>query len=141
MIRKCRDDDIQIVLEIWLKTSTIAHDFVSPDFWVSQTEAMRTIYLPASDSYIFENEHGVVGFCSLYENHLAALFVAPEYQRQGIGKKLLDHAKKQAKKLTLSVYKENVSSYQFYFSQGFKVISEQPDQHTGHSEFTMIFHR
>ncbi|NMT19075.1 GNAT family N-acetyltransferase, partial [Vibrio parahaemolyticus] len=39
--------------------------------------------------------------------------------------------------LSLSVYKENQVSYQFYLSQGFKVISEQLDEHTGHPEYTM----
>ncbi len=39
--------------------------------------------------------------------------------------------------LTLSVYKENQASYQFYLSQGFNVISEQVDEYTGHLEYTM----
>ncbi|HCE4958424.1 TPA: GNAT family N-acetyltransferase, partial [Vibrio parahaemolyticus] len=29
------------------------------------------------------------------------------------------------------------ASYQFYLSQGFNVVSEQLDEHTGHSEYTM----
>ncbi len=39
--------------------------------------------------------------------------------------------------LTLSVYKENEASYQFYLAQGFTVISEQTDEHSGHQEYTM----
>ncbi|HAS8277925.1 TPA: GNAT family N-acetyltransferase, partial [Vibrio vulnificus] len=27
--------------------------------------------------------------------------------------------------------------YQFYLSQGFTVVSEQRDEHTGHPEYTM----
>ena len=73
----------------------------------------------------------------MYENHLATLFVAPECQKQGIGKQLLAHAKKQRLALTLAVYKENQASYEFYLSQGFKVLSEQADEHRGHMEYTM----
>lgn len=98
---------------------------------------MRNIYIPASETYVFEKDTEVVGFYCLYENNLAAIFVAPELQGQGIGKLLISHAKKQRKALSLSVYKENTASYQFYLSQGFRVVSEQADQHTGHQECTM----
>ncbi|MFT5790624.1 MAG: hypothetical protein ACI8SJ_002753 [Shewanella sp.] len=50
---------------------------------------------------------------------------------------LLAHAKSQRSSLTLSVYKENVASYNFYRSQAFTVVSEQVDKHTGHQEYTM----
>ena len=60
-----------------------------------------------------------------------------ELQGKGIGKQLLSHAKTQRAVLSLSVYKENQASYQFYLSQGFNVVSEQLDEHTGHSEYTM----
>lgn len=80
-----------------------------------------------------------MGFYALYENTLAAIFVAPEQQGQGIGKQLINHAKQQREALTLSVYKENQPSYQFYLAQGFSVISEQFDEHTGHAEYTMSF--
>lgn len=61
----------------------------------------------------------------------------PAFQGKGIGKQLLSHAKAQREILSLSVYKENQASYQFYLSQGFTVISEQMDEHTGHPEYTM----
>jgi putative acetyltransferase len=79
----------------------------------------------------------VVGFYSLNENNLAAIFVSPEFQGKGIGKQLMSHAKKQRVGLTLSVYKENEASCQFYLSQGFTVVSEQTDEHTVHQEYTM----
>lgn len=74
----------------------------------------------------------VVGFYALYESNLAAIFVEPDLQGKGIGKQLLNHAKSQRVMLILSVYKENQASYKFYLSQGFKVVSEQLDDHTGH---------
>ena len=39
--------------------------------------------------------------------------------------------------LTLSVYRQNEASCQFYLSQGFHIVSEQTDEHTGHLEFIM----
>lgn len=137
MIRKFSGSDIDPVLDIWLTASIKAHDFVEASFWESQVENMRNIYIPTSETYVFESDSKVVGFYSLYENNLAAIFVHPEFQGKGIGKQLISHAKKQKVSLTLSVYKENEDSYQFYLSQGFTVISEQTDKHTGHQEYMM----
>ncbi|MGV1721023.1 N-acetyltransferase [Vibrio furnissii] len=137
MIRKYNENDMDSVLEIWLNASVQAHDFISPEFWESQVENMRNIYIPASETYVYEVESKVVGFYALYENSLAAIFVSPELQSKGIGKQLLSHATTRRAKLSLAVYKENQASYQFYLSQGFKVLSEQLDEHTGHPEYTM----
>ncbi|MUK93942.1 N-acetyltransferase [Aliivibrio fischeri] len=137
MIRKYTLQDINSVLDIWLTSSIKAHDFVPAEFWVSQVGNMRDIYIPASKTYVIERDSKIVGFYSLYENMLAAIFVLPEYQGQGIGKQLIAHAKEQCPELTLNVYTENVSSYQFYLSQGFTVVSEQVCEHTDHMEYTM----
>ncbi|EKO3594293.1 N-acetyltransferase [Vibrio metschnikovii] len=137
MIRKYNDNDLDSIIEIWLTASMKAHDFVSAEFWKSQVDNMRNIYLPASEICVYEIDSKVVGFYALYESNLAAIFVESDLQGKGIGKQLLNHAKSQRVALTLSVYKENQASYQFYLSQGFNVISEQVDEHTGHLEYTM----
>ncbi|HCH0918707.1 TPA: N-acetyltransferase [Vibrio parahaemolyticus] len=137
MIRKYNSHDLDSVLEIWLKASVEAHDFVPADFWCSQVENMRNIYIPASEVFVYEIESKILGFYALYESTLAAIFVFPEFQGKGIGKQLLSHVKAQRAILSLSVYKENQASYQFYLSQGFAVVSEQLDEHTGHPEYTM----
>ncbi|MBN2475731.1 MAG: N-acetyltransferase [Pirellulales bacterium] len=137
MIRQFHDNDMEAVLEIWLEASITSHDFVEAEFWKSQVENMRNVYIPASEAYVYEHNSEVVGFYALNGNSLAAIFVSPEWQRQGIGRSLLSHAKAQRTQLTLSVYKQNEASYQFYLSQGFTVISEQPDENTGQPEYTM----
>ncbi len=52
MIRKYNDSDTEAVLAIWLEASIKAHDFVEAEFWKSQLENMRKIYIPASDTYV-----------------------------------------------------------------------------------------
>ena len=125
------------VLEIWLTASVKAHDFVDTSVWESQVENMRTIYIPASETFVYERDSEVVGFYSLKDDVLAAIFVCPEFQGRGIGKQLLQHAKRQRASLTLSVYRGNNASCRFYLSHGFSIVSEQPDEHTGHPEYTM----
>ncbi len=137
MIRSRTDRDIEAILDIWLQASIKAHDFVPDEFWEAQVEDMRTLYIPASETFVFEQNSDVVGFYSLHDDTLAAIFVQPELQGQGIGKQLLEHARVQRTTLTLSVYTENQTACAFYLSQGFKVVSGQFDEHTGHAEYTM----
>jgi len=137
MIRKFKSEDTERVLDIWLKASIQAHDFVSAEFWESQVSNMREIYLPASKSFVFVEDGQVLGFYSLYENMLAAIFVSTESQGQGIGKQLMAHAKGQCSDLKLNVYKDNEATYKFYLSQGFKVDNEHICEHTGCAEYDM----
>ena len=137
MIREYSAADTETVLDIWLTASIKAHNFMAPDFWESQVGNMRDIYLPASRTYVFQVDGKVRGFYSLYEGILAAIFVCPEHQGSGIGKQLMKHAKLECPNLSLSVYLENQVSIGFYLSQGFEIVSEQVDEHTGHQEYFM----
>lgn len=137
MIRNLEPPDLDTVLDIWLDASLKAHDFIDPAFWRSQVESMRNLYLPASETCVIERDTQVVGFYSLLDSQLAALFVAPDCQGQGLGKQLIAHAKTQRAELTLAVYKNNQPSCQFYLSQGFVVTHEQTDEQTGQPEYLM----
>ncbi|MBY7729723.1 N-acetyltransferase [Vibrio splendidus] len=137
MIREYSAADTETVLDIWLTASIKAHNFMAPEFWESQVSNMRDIYLPASRTYVFQGDGTVRGFYSLYEGMLAAIFVSPQHQGCGIGKQLMQHVKLEYPNLSLNVYKENQTTIEFYLSQGFKIVSEQADEHTGHQEYTM----
>lgn len=137
MIRQFEANDMDAVLDIWLTASIQAHDFVDPAVWQAQVDNMRTLYLPASQVYVFEAAGRTTGFYAVHDNNLAAIFVRPACQGQGIGKALITHAKQHCTELTLSVYKENSASVQFYLAQGFTIINESVDEHTGHPEYLM----
>lgn len=138
-IREFKDEDMSAVLRIWLMASIKAHAFISPDFWAEQVSVMRDSYLPSAKVYVYEKESQVVGFYALRQSTLAALFVAPEHHGQGVGRKLLDHAKAEQGSLLLSVFKANDVAIGFYLCQGFKVASEQVNRATGQPEFTMVW--
>ncbi len=140
MIREYRQADAEQILEIWLSASIEAHNFIEPEFWESKVSDMRDVYIPASETFVFECEGEIAGFYSLHGNNLAAIFVAPRSQGKGMGTMLLDDAKTRRKGLQLTVYKENVPSVKFYEKQGFISIGEQIDEHTGHPELIMEYH-
>ena len=139
MIRPCRPADLETVLNIWLEASSGAHDFVERSFWEARLDDMRSLYLPAAQTWVHEQDGTVVGFVSLVDDILAAIFVAPTEQGRGIGSALLEHAKRQRERLSLTVYAANEASIAFYLRHGFQVAGEQLDEHTGHTELAMIW--
>lgn len=137
MIRNIQDVDLEKVLDIWLETSLVAHDFIESNYWVSKKNDMRNVYIPNSETYVYENEAGICGFFSLCENTLAAIFVKPDQQSKGIGRELLQKAKELRNFLILTVYKENSKSILFYKKAGFRLVKEQTDRNTGQPELIM----
>ncbi|OTA15729.1 GNAT family N-acetyltransferase [Xenorhabdus vietnamensis] len=141
MIRIFTEADMDAVLSIWLEASIKAHNFVAAEFWQSQVNNMKHIYIPSSELYVYVQDSKVAGFYALHENNLAAVFVSPDKQGQGIGKALLSDAKNRRTELTLSVYQQNQASCEFYLSQGFYVANEEIDENTGCKEYVMRLKR
>jgi len=137
MIRKFQQSYIDQVISIWLEASIKAHDFVDNEFWKSKVKDMREIYIPSGETYVYEEGDIIKGFVSLYNDTLAALFVSPDSQGTGIGMQLMRKAKDVRNNLSLTVYKENIKSIEFYQKCGFKIEQEQIDKHTGHPELVM----
>ena len=137
MIRKFRQSDIDQVMSIWLEASIKSHDFIDSEFWESKIKDMRELYIPSGETYVYEEGDIIKGFLSLNNDTLAALFVSPDSQEKGIGMQLMRKAKDVRENLSLTVYKENIKSIEFYQKCGFKIEQEQIDRHTGHPELVM----
>ncbi|MBS3669228.1 N-acetyltransferase [Vreelandella boliviensis] len=140
MIRKYQKADMDQILDIWLSASVKAHAFIESAFWESKVSEMRDVYLPASETFVFESGAQIAGFYSLYENTLAAVFVAPSLQGKGVGTALIDDAKSRRECLQLTVYRENDPSIHFYKKHGFISLGEQMDERTGHPELVMEYY-
>ncbi len=110
---------------------------MAPEYWESKVADMRNIYIPASETYVYENEGTIKGFISIHENNIAAIFVSPTQQGKGIGSELIEFVKNKNKELSLCVYKSNAKSISFYKKHGFQEVCEQIDEHTNFPEITM----
>lgn len=140
-LRPFMDADIDEVLAIWLAASIEAHHFIDRGFWENHLDAMRKEYLPASEVWVVEIEGAVKGFCAMHENELAALFVAPGAQRDGIGGELMELAQSQRAQLHLTVYAQNPGAVSFYERHGFTRVGAQTDEATGAEEILMEWRR
>ncbi|WP_197092860.1 GNAT family N-acetyltransferase [Labilibaculum euxinus] len=124
-------------MELWYQTSIIAHDFISASYWKKNKDAMASIYLPNSETYVAIEDENIIGFISMVENLLAAIFVDNELQGKGTGKKLLNFIKKRRIKIQLKAYMKNTKTVDFYKSQDFKTISKNKEKETGEYEYLM----
>ncbi len=136
-IKKFEGKDIDTVVELWYKTSIIAHNFIPNNYWGKNKEAMASIYLPNSETYLAITQGKIIGFISMAENYLAAIFVDSKTQGKGIGKTLLNFVKNKRTIIQLKVYLKNTKAVAFYKSHDFKIISEDTDEETGEKEFLM----
>ncbi|CUU49844.1 N-acetyltransferase [Clostridium beijerinckii] len=139
MIKDFKLDNLDKVMEIWIDTNIEAHDFIPKEYWKDNFELVKQM-LPSADIYIFEENNIIKGFIGIVEqNYIAGLFVKKEYQREGVGKKLIEYCKSKYSNLTLHVFTKNMTAVNFYMKNNFKVIDEHINEDTKAVEYTMAF--
>ncbi len=89
------------------------------------------------ETYKATDGENILGFISLQDEYLAAIFVRSEFQGRGIGSLLLNHAMDLRNNLQLEMFCKNQKSVEFYKTKGFSIISESIDNETGENEFVM----
>lgn len=134
------DADMDAVLDIWVRASERAHAFVPPGFWRARLPEMRERYLPLAEVRVAAAP-GVAGFAAVVDDHLAALFVAPERQKAGLGRLLMEDAMQGRAELSLSVYESNTAARDFYEHLGFTAQCRVRDGLTGRPEWAMLWRR
>ncbi len=142
MIRRCIDNDIDRVMQIWLNTNIQAHSFISAYYWQSNFDIVKGM-LPHAEIYVHEDNctKQMDGFIGLNNSYIEGIFVKETMQSKGIGRQLLNHVKEVNSTLKLSVYQKNEKAIKFYLREKFKIQSENVDENTGEKEFLMFWNR
>ena len=145
-IRSWQREDFQKVKNILLTTWKDTYSFIPlndietyfNEFYSDQ-RLIEMFDDPFTNGILAEVESNPVGWMKLYHNNLekkffvSSLYVLPEYQGYGIGKKLLGEAYRIAKEkhfsnVWLGVMKQNVKSLEWYINLGFIFDEEEPFQ-------------
>ena len=124
MIRKYTQNEIPILLEIWERAALIAHPFLSSEFHKMVKKAMKEMYLPDSDTWVYEENGNVIGFIAMINNEIGGLFVDPNQQAKGTGTALVNYMNQFHNTLEVEVFEKNKIGKPFYEKHGFKVIKE-----------------
>lgn len=136
MIKEFKEENIQEVMKIWLKTNIDAHYFIPEDHWNGLYHLVENL-LPKADIYLYKIENNICGFIGINNNYIEGLFISSSYQSNGYGKELLNYVKSFKNELTLKVYFQNQSAINFYLREGFTIIDESMDENTQELELTM----
>lgn len=140
MVRMFQQEDLEQVLQIWLRANLQAHSFIPRSYWEGHLEQVRQL-LPKAELWVMLQDDVICGFIGLTGSMIAGIFAAPEHQSRGIGKALLDHVKMRKPMLTLQVYQKNERAYRFYLREDFFVTAQQTDEETGEPEYQMQWNR
>ncbi|MBC1185690.1 N-acetyltransferase [Kluyvera sichuanensis] len=138
MIRKWNTSQFEPLLGLWLESTTYAHPFIAPQYWQESLPIVRDTYLPAAETWVFEEEQRLQGFVSVIEaRFVGALFVAPNRLHHGIGSALLSVVKQRFSELSLEVYQKNSRAVNFYHAQGFRIQDSAWQDETRHPTWIM----
>ncbi len=124
MIRKHQAKDLEQILSIWHQASTLAHPFLDSKFVEKVAMDMRNMYIPNSETWVYEENDSIVGFISMLGNEIGGLFVLPNNHSKGIGTQLVDFIKKEHQELEVEVFENNVIGRAFYDKYGFELLQQ-----------------
>ena len=130
-IRKYETKDDDDIVRVWYKASELAHPFLKKDFLKKEEQNIRNIYLPNTETWVYEVNDEVLGFVALIGNEVGALFLDPDFHGHGIGYRLMKHVSKLHKELEVEVFKKNSIGRGFYKRFGFKYLSEGVHEGSG----------
>ena len=137
MIRKHQETDLEPILDVWHQASSLAHPFLDEAFVEKATKAMREMYIPNSETWVYEEEGKIIGFISMMGNEIAGLFVLPNHQSKGIGKQMVDFISDLHEELEVEVFRKNKIGRAFYDKYGFKIIKQFTHEDSGQEVLRM----
>jgi ribosomal protein S18 acetylase RimI-like enzyme len=117
--------DLKRLSNIWFEASMKAHPFIGERRLIEQRGLIEGEYLPKAETSVACLDGEAVGFISLLGSFIGGIFVAPDRQGFGIGRKLIADALARKGELSLEVYTENEQAVRFYEKLGFQEISRR----------------
>ena len=128
-IRRSQPADGDTLMDVWLRSVRATHGFL--------TEADVQSLLPHVRDYLASADEGlwvlctdggeVMGFMGMSGSKVESLFLAPEHQRRGGGRRMIQHAREVGgDDLTVDVNEQNPDACRFYQACGFVVEGRSP---------------
>ncbi len=139
MIRKREEKDNDEIMNIWYKASSLAHPFLEADFVEKVERDLRTIYIPNTETWVYEDNNAVIGFISMLGNEIGGLFVLPDNHAKGIGTQLVNFIKDFHAELEVEVFEKNVIGRAFYEKYGFVQIKKYYHQESNNDILRLLY--
>lgn len=126
LIRPYRSDDFESVTSLWRR----AREWALPEFQRTKGHTFeedqayfRDVILTHNDVWVVEVAGEAAAFLAIAGDFIDQLYVDPLYQRQGLGKALLEHARHLSPEhLWLFTLQINTNARKFYEKNGFRIV-------------------
>ncbi len=126
MIREYRDEDFDAVTRLW----RAAREQAFPEFQRTKGHTFEedrayflNVVLENNDVWVLEVESRVAGFIAIAGDFVDQLYIHPDFQRRGLGKLMLDHAKSLSPEhVWLYTLQINTNGRAFYEKNGFVAV-------------------
>jgi putative acetyltransferase len=138
-VRPYQANDLKSILSAWENASQLAQPFLSEEFMAQERHNIPNVYLPITDTWVVENNEGVIGFLALIGHEVGAIFVQPQFHGTGAGRALMNKARDLHDTLEVEVFEANVIGRNFYARYGFELLSESIHQETGNKLLRLRF--
>ena len=125
--------DLKKLSRIWLDASLLAHPFIGEQRLQMQRVLIEDQYLPNAETWVACIDNLPCGFISLLDTFVGGIFVSPDRQGLGIGRRLIAHALNRKGKLELEVYTDNRQAMAFYIRLGFQELSRRSRDDEGYA--------
>lgn len=131
-IRSGKTEDRTALLDVWERSVRATHDFLSEEDIQFYMPLVRDNAFTNLEIWVLTNDDDQpIGFMGLSDQSLDALFIAPEYLRQGGGRMLVEFARKLKGPLTVDVNEQNPEARKFYEAIGFTMVGRSELDGTG----------
>ena len=132
IIRPALPADRDALLDIWLRSVRATHAFLTEEDVQALLPVVRDVALVQMEMWLLCADGGTpVGFLGLSGSHVEAMFIAPEWQRRGGGRMMIEHARRLRGELTVDVNEQNPEAVKFYQACGFTVVGRSETDSDG----------
>lgn len=114
-IARPTEQDYDELIQLWEKSVRSTHHFLTEESIQFYKPLIRNHYLPAVELSIIRNSHGkIAAFMGLSDELIEMLFVHPDEQGKGYGKRLIEYAIRQKQIDKVDVNEDNDQALRFY---------------------------
>ena len=144
MIRKIKEEDMTKVMTIWVKGNFKANNFIDKDYWLEIYNDIKIDFLKNWKTYVYIENDQVLGFISIDNNEIKAIFVKENSRGNDIGTKLVNYCRdnlKSGEEVFSKIFKKNMSAIIFFSKLQFKNVKIQLYEKFNESEYIMSWTR
>ena len=142
MIRKIKEEDLTKVMTIWVKGNFKANNFIDKDYWLEIYNDTKVDFLKKFKTYVYVKDNDILGFISIYENEIKAIYVKENNRNEGIGTKLVNYYRSNLtseKEIFIKIFEKNMKSIICFSKLQFKNTKIQLNEKFNESEYVMTW--